>query len=182
MYGQTTVGHDWCRSSKNATTNDYGGATVHHDISRFPCSPVGIHVVFTQAIVQFVCLLYTLSQFVQLEKCVGSLMSLPFPLCSHYPLIDRWSVLYRCVIWIQCRNHMYLLCPFWTCRSLTIFNYISRYANVKDYPHSQLKSASSTECRSNTDNLMWMEGNLFTPSRDRRPFVEDRSQPWHVRQ
>ena len=29
---------------------------------------------------------------------------------------------------------------------------------------------------------MWMEGNLFTPSRDRRPFVEDRSQPWHVRQ
>ena len=91
MYGQTTVGHDWCRSSKNATTNDYGGATVHHDISRFPCSPVGTHVVFTQDIVQFVCLLYTLSQFVQLEKCVGSLMRLPFPLSSHYPLIDRWS-------------------------------------------------------------------------------------------
>ena len=92
-YGRTTVGHDWCRSSKNATTNDYGGATVHHDISRFPCSPVGTHVVFTQDIVQFVCLLYTLSQFVQLEKCVGSLMGLPFPLCSHYPLIDRWSSL-----------------------------------------------------------------------------------------
>ena len=63
--------------------------------SRFPCSSVGtsIYVVFTQDIVQFVCLLYTLSQFVQLEKCVGSLMSLPFPLCSHYPLIDRWSLL-----------------------------------------------------------------------------------------
>ena len=88
MYGQTTVGQDWCRSSKNATTSDYGRATVHHDISR---SPVGTHVVFTQDIVQFVCLLYTLSQFVKLEKYVGSLMSLPFPLCSHYPLIDRWS-------------------------------------------------------------------------------------------
>ena len=105
---------------------DYGGATVHHDMSRFPCSPVGTHVVFTQDIVQ-------------LEKCVGSLMSLLFPLCSHYPPIDRWSQ---------------------SCIGVS-FEYNAEYC---------------------IDNLMWMEGNLFTPSRDRRPFVEDRSQPWHVRQ
>ena len=87
-----TTDADQARMQPRMTTVELRYTTIFQDFHavQWP-GPVGTHVVFTQDIVQFVCLLYTLPQFVQLEKCVGSLMSLPFPLCSHYPLIDRWS-------------------------------------------------------------------------------------------
>ena len=92
-----TTDADQARMQPRMTTVELRYTTIFQDFHAVQWGPIVsvpdhcLSFYFTQDIVQFVCLLYTLSQFVQLEKCVGSLMSLPFPLCSHYPLIDGWS-------------------------------------------------------------------------------------------